>query len=181
MRITLNLMPAAIAARREARRRQRVLVGIPVLIILAVVVPYGILVGQTNAARSAAQDAEQQLAVLRPVATQLTQLQAETEEFRRREQDIRGLVQAVPRRVALLQGLSRVIPQDMWLRTLTLAEDRLTLQGTALQRISVARFAQDLNRIGVFQVQIQFLRQERAGTTDVTTFQMTARVRGSTP
>ena len=181
MRITLNLMPAAIAARREARGRQRALVGIPVLIILAILVPYLILDQQTRAARSAAQEAEQQLIPLRPVATQLAQLQAETDEFRLREQNVRGLVQAVPRRSTLLQGLSGIIPQDMWFRSLSLAEDRLTLQGTALQRLSVARFAQDLARIGVSEIQFQFLRQESAGATQLTTFQLTARVRSSTP
>ncbi len=181
MRITLNLIPAAIAARREVRRRQRVLVGIPVLIVVAILLPYLLIVRQTNAARSGAQEADQQLAPLRPVALQLSQLQDETAQFRQREQDIRGLVQAVPRRAALLQGLSRVVPQDMWLRTLSLTEDRLTLQGTALQRISVARFAQDLTRIGIFEVQFQFLRQESAGATPLTTFQLTARVRSSTP
>jgi len=181
MRITLNLIPAAIAARRAARRRQRVLVGIPVLVVLAVILPYLILVSQISAARRSARDADQQLAPLQPVALQLTQLQSETEEFRSREQQVRSVVQAVPRRASLLDGLTRIIPRDMWLRTLTLTQDRIAIQGTALQRLSVVRFAQDLNRIGVFQVQIQFLRQERAGSTDLTTFQLTARVRSSTP
>ncbi|MGH8630361.1 MAG: PilN domain-containing protein [Burkholderiales bacterium] len=181
MRITLNLMPAAIAARREARRRQRVLVGIPVLIVLAILLPYLLLTSQISAARRGARDAEQQLAPLQPVAIQLTQLQQETDAFRTREQEIRGLVQAVPRRAALLDGIRSIIPRDMWLRTLSLAQDRISIQGSALQRLSVVRFAQDLNRIGIFEVQIQFLRQERAGTTDLTTFQLTARVRSSTP
>jgi Tfp pilus assembly protein PilN len=181
MRITLNLMPAAIVARREARRRQRVLVGIPLLIVLAIFVPYLVLTSQISAARQGALDAERQLAPLRGPAVQLEQLKQETEAFRTREQEIRGLVQAVPRRAALLEGITRIIPRDMWLRTLSLTQDRIALQGTALQRLSVVRFAQDLNRIGIFEVQIQFLRQERAGTTDLTTFQLTARVRSSTP
>jgi Tfp pilus assembly protein PilN len=181
MRITLNLMPAAMVERREARRRRRVLVGIPLLIVGAIALPYALLTSQAGSARRTVRETDQLLAPLRPVVLQLTQLQEQTEEFQRREQEIRALLQGTPRRAGLLEGISGVIPQDMWLQSLALGQDRMSVSGSALQRLSVARFIQDLTRIGAANIRVQFLRQERVGAIEVTSFHLTARVRSPNP
>lgn len=182
MEITLNLVPEVILRRREQAARRRLAIGAPLLIVLAVVALYVALNLQVTAARHAARAAEDQLAPLRPVGTYLAQLQEEIENLEERRQALESLTGRRTQLAPVLEDISTLIPQDVWLQSMTIESGAIQLSGYALQIRSVARFATTLNRSArIEQVRVEDLQQVLAGRQNVTQFVMRARLKGSAP
>src|SRR5713226_3340394 len=130
MRIELNLVPAALLRRREGAGRRRALVAVAVLPIAGVAVLYALLVIDARQAREASRDYDARLALVRPVAVEVSQLEAETADLEQRQQRLRGLIgQRQPRLAPLLADISRFVPPDVWLQSLTIDAGMLTLAG----------------------------------------------------
>ena len=179
MRIELNLVPASVLRRREQANRRRAVVGVPVLIVAGVAGLYGLLLVQEQQAKDAARDAESRLEGVRSRAVRVSQLQAEIAEF---EQGRRALVALAgrpqPRLYPLLGEVSRLIPRDVWLQSLTVEAGGMILTGNALQLRSVAVFAATLAESAFFdQIKVQNLQQIAAGRRAITQFQITLRLK----
>ncbi len=182
MRIGLNLVPAALLRRREGAGRRRALVAVAVLPVAGVAVLYALLVIDARQAREASRDYDARLALVRPVAVEVSQLEAETADLEQRQQRLRGLIgQRQPRLAPLLADISRFVPPDVWLQSLTIDAGVLTLAGNGLHLRSVAVFAANLAESPLLdQVKVAGLQQVE-GVQTVTQFQMTARLKSALP
>jgi Tfp pilus assembly protein PilN len=181
MRIELNLVPGAVQRRREEVTRRRVLVAVAVLPVVGLAAIYAVLAIDARQAREASRDYDAQLALVRPVAIEVSQLEAEIADLEQRQQRLRALAgQRQPRLSPLLAEVSRLIPPDTWLQSLTVDAGVVTLAGNALHLRSVAVFAANLGESTfVDQVRVGGLQQVE-GERTITQFQMTVRLR-STP
>jgi Tfp pilus assembly protein PilN len=181
MRIELNLVPGAVQRRREDVSRRRVILAVAVLPVVGLAALYGVLAIDARQAREASRAYDAQLALVRPVAIEVSQLEAEIADLEQRQQRLRGLAgQRQPRLSPMLAEVSRLIPRDVWLQSLTLETGAVTLAGNALHLRSVAVFAANLGGSPlVDQVRVSGLQQVE-GERTITQFQMTLRLR-STP
>jgi Tfp pilus assembly protein PilN len=182
MRIELNLVPAALLRKREGAGRRRALVAVAVLPIAGVGVLYALLVIDARQAREASRVYDAQLALVRPVAIEVSQIEAETAELEQRQQRLRGLAgQRQPRLSPLLADISRFVPPDVWLQSLTIDAGMLTLAGNGFRLRSVAVFAANLGESSLLdQVKVVGLQQVE-GVQTVTQFQLTARLKSASP
>lgn len=182
MRIELNLIPEAVLLRRERAARRRILVGVPLVAVLLLAAMYVVLRTQETQARQAASAIEAQLVPLRPAAARLGQLENEIEELTARRQQWQAVLGHPRDLSSLLQDVSRLIPQDVWLQSLRVEGDAVSLTGHALALRSVAQFAVTLAQSPrLDQVQVRGVQQVGFGTQQVTQFEMTARLRRGAP
>lgn len=180
MRIRLNLMPERVLREREARGRRRVLLGIPLIGIAAVVVLYLLLAAQEGQATLSARNAEQFLAPLRPTAQQVLEMQQEAETLERQREELTAALRQRRQWTGLLVEVGRVIPQDAWLTSMTVDASTMTLAGFALSLRSVASFTQSLGFVpGVAAVTLQSIQQVASDGRRITQYQITARLAGS--
>ncbi len=178
MRIELNLVPAAVQRRREGVSRRRVIVAVAVLPVFGVAALYAVLVIDARQAQEASRDYDARITAVRPVAIEVSLLEGEIADLEQRQQRLRGLVgQRQPRLSPLLAEISRLVPTDVWLQTLTIDAGVVTFAGNALHLRSVAVFAAHLDE-SPFLDQLRVVGlQEVEGERTITQFQMTARLR----
>ncbi|HVH30314.1 MAG TPA: PilN domain-containing protein [bacterium] len=178
MRIELNLVPAALQQRREGVSRRRVLVAVAVLPVLGLGALYAVLVIDARQAQEASRDYDARLTAVRPVAIEVSLLQGEIADLEQRQQRLSGLVgQRQPRLSPLLAEMSRLVPADVWLQSLTIDAGVVTVAGNALHLRSVAVFAAHLDESPLLaQLRVVGL-QEVEGERTITQFQMTAHLR----
>lgn len=182
MRIHLNLVPLAIQRRREMARRRRALIGVPLVIVAVVAGLYLLLLGQEAQARRVSRETEELLIPLRPLGLRLAGLQSQTEEVERRRQEMLRVLQQQQRWSAVMDDVSRLIPQDAWLQSMTLEPGILTLSVAALQLRTVAQFVQSLAASpAVADVQVPALQQTQAGGRMIPQFTIRARLKALTP
>lgn len=182
MRIELNLIPEAVLLHRERAARRRILVGVPLVAVLVLASVYAGLLAQERQARRASSDIETQLVPVRSRAAQLSQLENEIEALTARRQQLQSVLGRPHDLSGLLQDLGRLIPQDVWLQSLRVEGDAVTLTGNALALRSVAQFAVTLTQAPrLDQIQVRGIQQVASGAAQVTQFEMTARLRRGAP
>ncbi len=181
MRIGLNLVPAAIQRRREGVSRRRVLVAVAVAPVFGVAALYTVLVIDARQAQEASRDYDARITAVRPVAIEVSLLEGEIADLEQRQQRLRAFAgQRQSRLSPLLEEISRLVPTDVWLQSLTVDAGVITFAGNALHLRSVAVFAAHLDE-SPFLEQLRIVGlQEVEGERTITQFQMTARLR-STP
>ncbi|OLD36739.1 MAG: PilN domain-containing protein [Bacillati bacterium ANGP1] len=183
MRTRLSLVPAAVLRQQEVASRRRALLLIPLLAIVGAAVLYVLIVNDARRALEITRDYESRLTPLRPTVTQVSQLQAEINDLAQRRQALvgaagRGQLQLSP----LMIEISQVIPQDTWLATLTIEAGTLTMAGNALHLGSVGQFVSGLQQSPrLEQVKVQNLQQVQVSERSITQFQITARLKGTSP
>lgn len=177
MRIRLNLTPQTVLRLRETAGRRRTLLAVPVIAALVVASVYGFRVWQERQARQAIRQADEQISPVGDIARRLGGLLNEIQTFDSRRQEIQAFLAQQRTLSVLLEDVSRLIPQNVWLQSLKVEGETLTISGSALDRVSVAQFTISLSRSRVLgQVQLRSLQQGATGARS-TQFLLTARLR----
>lgn len=182
MRLALYLIPEAVLLRREQASRRRIVVGVPLVAVLVLVGLYTLLHTQERQARAAAKAIEAQLAPLRPAAARLGRLESETDELTARRQQLQAALGRPRQLSGLLQDLGRLIPDGVWLQSLRVEGDAVSLTGRALTIRPVAQFVVTLGESSWLEgIQVRGIQQTAIGAQQVTQFEMTARLRRGAP
>lgn len=178
MRILLNLNPPAIVQRRDQVTRRRMVLGIPLIALGAVVVIYLVLVSVAGRARAAARETEALLVPLRPAAVRLSQLQTETEELESRRIRLQSIFGRPGTLSILLDDVSRLVPRNVWLQSLAVEGSTVSLTGSTTDLSAVALFATTLAQSRVLTgVEMRSIQQVVAGERMVTQFQLIGRLK----
>ncbi|MDR7400804.1 MAG: PilN domain-containing protein [Armatimonadota bacterium] len=182
MRIVLNLLPPSVVQRRRRAARRRVLIGLPLIGAAAAAGAWAVIQVSLHQARAAVEDVGRQLQVVQPIAVEVLRLQAEIADLEERRRALAALAgQQVPR-TPVLDEISRTIPHDAWLQSLTIDGQTVSLGGQSLTLRSVAEFASSLEASPVFSgVRVASLQQVSAAPRPVVQFRIDARLEGRAP
>jgi Tfp pilus assembly protein PilN len=120
--------------------------------------------------------AQNELATLRAIVGQSSQVKAQVAELRQRVQTIQDLTKNQGRPILLLDAFVDVVPPDLWLTALEEKGKVLKLTGTAFSTTAVSDFMANLRRSGRFkEVDITLARQDLSKNPRLVTFEVTCR------
>ncbi len=182
MRIVLNLLPPSVLQRRRRAARRRVVVGLPLVALAAAAGAWALIQVSLQQARAAVEDIDRRLALVQPIAVEVVRLQAEITDLEERRRALAAVAGAHLPRTPVLDEVSRVIPQDVWLQSLVVDGATVAATGQSLALRSVAQFAASLEASPVFSgVRVHSLQQIPAGPRPVVQFRIDARLEGRSP
>lgn len=181
MRIVLNLLPAAVLRRRRQAARRWVLVGLPLLAVAAAAGTWAVIQVSLRQARAAVDDIDRRLAVVRPAAAEVLRLQAEIADLEERRRALAAVAGQQPSRARVLDEVSRVVPQDVWLQSFTVDGQTVAASGQSLTLRSVAQFAASLETSPIFAGVRVVSVQALAGPRPVMQFRIDARLQEPGP
>jgi len=145
--IKINLLP------REERRRRApmntgVLLGIVGVAVVALAMGYGWfwLNGEVGRLQEEIQRTQAELRRFEELAKQVDRFQAEKKRLEEKLKIIQALMLAQGGPVRLLDEVSKALPNEVWLTTLTRAGKRLDVSGIAFSNFTIATFMTNLGQ-----------------------------------
>ncbi len=177
MEITLNLVPPRLLRQRADQRRKRQRLIAIAAAAVPVLLAYALLDIRIGVLRSQVARLDRQLATLRPVAAKAHRLEDELAGFRLREDALAQLTVASPRWSVILVQLRSLIPQDVWLTDLSVANGKLLVHGQALSEDAVSTVTARLEATVLIGTSLQFMREDRVGTRRIFTFEIAGSLR----
>ena len=147
----INLLPWREA--RRLKRRQELIGMLIAAALVAVGVMYGVYVDIDDRIRYQRERNDYlrgEIARLKKAAEELQALQKTRNQLVERLNVIQKLQASRPGRVRLLDGLVRLIPQDIFLNSLTITGDRVTLNGIARSDTIISEFMRSIRDSNLF-------------------------------
>lgn len=179
--IKINLLP-------KERRRRALSMGRPVLtgVLVCVVVLLGMLgawwwlEGQVQALQ---QDIRQKSAELERYKNEIKKVEQFLSEKKRLEERLQVVAKLAAEQegpVRLLDQLSRVLPDEVWLTGMNKTKEKLTLQGYAFSNFGIANFMTELGKLQPMlrNVELTFSEKATVERVPVERFEITASLGG---
>ncbi len=154
--IAINLLRRTLENEHRQRRRCQSEAAVVLLIVVGMIAVCGFV--WADLAQSLGQLQKEkvqkiaQLVELEHTRGQLKMIHRHTVDLRNRSQQVTHLMSQQRRSIQLLDTISRSLdPLKLWLATLEMKQDRVTLMGFADSKSKIVQFAQHLKRDGFFQ------------------------------
>lgn len=178
MRITLNLIHLQIRRQRQdaQARRRLLLVSMGAAAVLAVA--YALLWVKVAGFEREVQALDREIATHRAGSAQAADISSEVNALRGRRDALLALKAGQVSHAALLTGISRLVPEDVWFDRLTVGKGQLIVDGASLSQGSVARLMRGLRESPfVASVDLQGMRRIEVGARPAYQFHVISTLR----
>lgn len=179
--IRINLLPKEQRRRTVSFNWQTPLAALAGIVLLAGM-GYGwwTLSGQVKALRYEVQRVREELQRFTHQAKEVDQLEAVKKSLEERQQVISRILTSKQGPARLLDELSRLLPNEIWLTSLAKTQDRLVIQGYAFSNFGVANLMTNLQKASPLfsQVELSFSEKALVQQVPVERFEITANVQG---
>ena len=179
--IKINLLP------REERKR-RISVKIPQAVAVTVIILVAVgmwaywrsLKGELERLRADIAGTHIEIARNKQIVQLIEQYERDKKQLQERLTLIQGLVSAQGRAVRLLDGISQVMPDDIWLVAINKVSGRLVLQGYASSHFAVANLMLALERLKplIVSVELSLIERQLHENKPVERFEIVAGIQG---
>lgn len=179
--IRINLLP------KEQRRRKvsfnwltPLLASVGIVLLVGMGYGWWTLSGRIEALRLEVQQARQELQRLSDQAKEVDRLEGVKKGLEERQQVISQILTSKQGPAKLLDELSRMLPNEIWLTSLAKTKDQLVIQGYAFSNFGVANLMTSLQKSApLFQrVELSFSEKAQVGQVPVERFEITVNVQG---
>jgi len=175
--IRINLLPVKAAKKQEMLRGQ---LAILILSIVIVVIASGGLYASLSFKVSGQ---KKMVAEKEAEINSLKKKIGEVSQFKKRQAELRGKLDVLERLregktgpVHLLDELSKVIPDKMWLNSFKENKGSIVITGVSLTEETVAQFMKALESSGYYQnIELKVVEQSRAKENTLQKFEITCR------
>ncbi len=167
--IRINLIRGKRKKKREFKVESLYLL-VPVLVLVGVFFFHQWFARRTEALQVDVQKARARIETLKKEIGEVEKFQARKAELRKKVDIISSLQAGRVGPVKILDAISSATPENSWIEKLTLAGDRVTVDGIAMNNTVVADFMNALSKNGTF-------RDVVLGSADQTTVQNTKLVK----
>lgn len=152
--IRINLLPVRAARKKENIRRQVSVFSLSVVFVLLVIVYFWISMGQTiSELRVNIERAQKDLTRYQATVREANKIKSDLQKLEQKLAVIGKLEENRSGPVRLMDGLTRlVIPDKMWLTSLSGTEGQMTFTGVATDNKTVADFMTNLEKSTFFGV-----------------------------
>ena len=176
--IRINLLPVR-AAQKKAR-----LQGQLVVLVLSLVVTCLICGGLYTSVAVKISAEKKQIAKIEKEITRLKKTLGEVAQFKKLQKEFQGKLDVLAKLkekktgpVHLLDELSRVLPDKLWLSSVKESGGGVSISGVGLNEETVARFMRDLEASPYYQqVELKVTEQTKQGSLKLQKFQISCRV-----
>lgn len=176
--IKVNLLPVRVSRRQEAVKKELVLGGIGLaLVLLLCTVLYVLLAANVNDVRAENSRLEKDLENLKAIVARVDEIEKFNEELKRKLAVIDELRANKVGPVHLLDELSNATPEKLYLRSMKEKQRKITLSGLASSNEVIAQFLQNLEKSDWFdEVYLNGIAQQNIGGLNLKEFEVTARL-----
>ncbi len=178
MEITLNLVPPRLLRQQAEHRRKRQRLLILAFAVLPILLAYMLLNVRIGVLRAQVANLNKQIAPMQPLAAKERRLEDEIAGFRRRQEALAKLTVTFPHWSVILVRLSGLVPHDVWLTDLSVANGQLVIHGGALSEDAVSTVTTRLSGATFLTgTSLKFIHEDRAGGRRVFTFEISGSLR----
>lgn len=179
--IKINLLP-----REERRRKTQVKVPQAAIVALVILVAGGMwwywrsVKGETGRLRADAAATRNEIAQNQQVVRLVEQYQRDKKQLQDRLTVIQRLAATQGTPVRLLDGISQVLPNDVWLAGVSKVSGKLVVQGFASSHFAVANLMEALGRLKpiISTVELSFSERQMFENRPVERFEIVAALSG---
>ena len=176
---TINLLARARLRRRAKRPLLRVGAAAVSVVLVGLVIWSSLLITHVNQVRRDVAIAAEKAAQLRPIARHVQELSQDAERLRLRRALLLQVLVPQVRASQILETNRSIVPQDVWLTTLTAGSDA-TFEGYTFSYPSIARFMVELEDSGsVRHVDLSMSQSEIVVEREVVKFRITGDLVGA--
>lgn len=176
--IHINLLPTKAARRRETLIQQVVVAVVALIAIL--VVCFLDLQGQKKTLAAM----EARATKIQAEITRLETVIAEVEKFKKDKAELQSKIDAIQKLqtqrsgpVKMMDELSSIIPNRLWLTSFNEASKNVKMEGAAVDGVTIANFLEKLNQSKYFQdVKLVKVTQGMQGNSKVLVFVINCRI-----
>ena len=174
--IRINLLPRA--PRRRIPGRPLFEIGLPLVVLVAVVALYLGLSASVARIQGDIKKADEEIKELTPQVAAVVDLKKRIEEARKKEDLLAQLLATQLPASAILTNIRVLIPKDVWLTTLSVPDTRsFTLEGFGMSYVAVARLMDNLESAGIFEgLDLTTAERDRVGTNEVVKYSVNGRL-----
>lgn len=174
--IRINLLPRA--PRRRLPGRPLFEIGVPVVVLVALILWYLGLQASVVRVDRDIKAAEEQIKVLTPQVQAVEDLKKRIEEAKKKEDLLAQLLATQLPASSILTNVRVLIPRDVWLVTLAVPDTRsFTMEGFAMSYVAVARLMDNLESARIFEgLDLTSAERDRIGATEVVKYSVTGRL-----
>ncbi len=180
--IRINLIPVKAAKKQEMLRSQlAVFILALVVVSLACSGLYVSLTFKVKDERALVAQKEAEINSLKKVIGEVSQFKKRQEELRGKLEILNKLSEGKTGPVHLLDELSRVIPDKMWINSFKESKGGIVLSGISLTEETVAQFMRDLEQSPYYSdVELKVVEQSRSKDSTTQKFEITCKAESLT-
>lgn len=180
--IKINLLSFRAARKRENVRRQVSVYFLSIIFLIMAMVYYNMSLNrQLAAVKDQEKSLQNQLRPFSKINREIAVIKKKTREIRSRLEVIEQLESQRLRPIQLLTEIAYAVPLNrLWLRSLNESGNRITLQGTAMDNDTLARFMTNLEKaehLGNVELKSSKLRHFSKHDLDASSFVLTCNTR----
>jgi len=151
--IKINLLPTVREVKKRETIRQQMVVVIGAIVIELVFIGYlnATINGQINRTKDNMTKTRNEIKKLEEIIKEVKDIEKRRNELEAKLKVIENLEKGRVASVIILDELSKVIPEKMWITDFKESQNNLALKGIALNNQTVADFIQNLEKSEIFQ------------------------------
>jgi Tfp pilus assembly protein PilN len=174
--IRINLLPRA--PRRGLPGRQFIQIGLPLVVLAAVIVTSIFLLSRNLGLERDLADTNKQIADLQPKVTRVLELERQIAVMRDKEKVIATLLGQQLPAASILNEFRLLIPKEVWATSINVPEpSALSVEGLAMNYHAVAQLMDNLATGQLFRlVDLTLVQLDHVGPKEVVKFQVTAHI-----
>jgi type IV pilus assembly protein PilN len=176
--IRINLLPVR-AAQKKARLQGQLVVLVLSLVLVSLICGglYTTVAMKISAEKKEIAEIDKEINRLKKTLGEVAQFKKLQKEFQGKLDVLAKLKEKKTGPVHLLDELSRVLPDKLWLSSVKESGGRVSIQGVGLNEETVARFMRDLEASPYYQqVELRVTEQTKQGSLKLQKFQISCRV-----
>ena len=172
--IRINLLPVRAAQKKERLRSQATILGLSVIVTIAVCVLVWIsLSGKVS-------DVQTEIMAKNAEIARLKKTIGEVDQFKKLQKELRGKLDILATLksnrsgpVRLLDELSKVIPEKVWISSFTESAGAVSISGAGLTEESVADFMRKLEESAYYMnIELDVLEKKKTDGRDIQAFKI---------
>ncbi|ALC16915.1 type IV pilus assembly protein PilN [Desulfuromonas soudanensis] len=176
--IRINLLPVRAAQKKEQLRGQIAIAVFATVLAFAAFGAFYVMLGQK------VRDEEASIAAKNAEINRLKTAIGEVAQFKKLQEELRGKLAVLDKLkegksgpVHLLDELSRILPEKVWLTSFKEMSGSITINGVGLNEESVAQFLRDLESSPYYVgVDLQVIEQTKQGEVNLQKFEIICNV-----
>lgn len=174
--IKVNLLPVRAAAKLESLKVQAS-IAVLSLILLSIIIGYFhyMISDRIDGIRIEINDTQKEIDSLKSIIAKVNKFKKDKEVLEKKLNVIKKLDQGRRGPVHLMDELSSVVPDKLWIENLKEAGWRLTMTGLALDHDTIADFMTNMERSAMFEnVKLQSTQQQKRAGLNLLKFAINA-------
>lgn len=173
--VKINLLPVRAAAKRESLKIQAV-IAVLMLVLLLIIIAFlhMSILGKIDDLNKEIKTTETELARLNKIKAKVDKFKADSKMLEKKLDVIKKLNLGRTDGVKLMDELSNVVPEKLWLESLKSVKSGLAITGLSMDHDTIAQFMTNMEKSAYFkEIRLKSTNQKKVAGEDIHQFSLT--------